>query len=181
LLAIGPAPMPAAELNAAVAKWARESFGGKPHETIVQNLSTALFEHYQCAWSASSRAERLVLVHLALGRAVSLVAAAGPLSALVRRGLVKMDRGPCIMNRSFETFVLNAETPAKVADYQRGVARGTWQLAQIPLLLFVPIGLVALAYALLDSGLGLEALAPLVTVATPALLQTLFGTRRAAA
>ncbi len=44
--------------------------------------------------------------------------------------------------------------------------------------LFVPVSLLALAYILLQSGLGVASLAPLATAAAPALLQAVLGGRR---
>jgi hypothetical protein len=174
------------ELQNEVARWAsmirnKGDIGKSAPEpaAVINFLALMLIEHYQLCWAISSHAERLVLLNLAHGRAVSIVAAATPLRSLVRRGLVVLDPVPRLMNDSFREFALQSENLWAFADYQREAPQGSWGRAQIPLLLFLPLALVALGYAILDSGLGVQSLIPLAVAAVPSLLQSVGGIRRA--
>lgn len=157
------------------------SFGLKIPSTAAsaEFLALMLIEHYQQCWASSSRAERLVLHNLALGRGISM-AALNPLSSLIRRGLVVMDPIPRVMNRSFALFVQRAERPARLAEWRREAPQGSWQATLRPLLIVVLLAVAGLAYAVIDSGQPLSALLlPIAAAAGPVILQAMGVLRKA--
>lgn len=160
----------------AVARWA-DGLQAPSEAAAVDFLAQMLIEHYEQLWASSSRSERLLLHHLAHGRAISM-AAINPLSSLIRRGLVTMEPMPRLMNHSFEQFVRRAEKPARVAAWRAEAPRGAWQRAAGPLLVILPLGLLAIVYVVIESGQPAASLLPLMAAAGPALLQTLGMIRR---
>ncbi len=143
----------------------------------VDFAGTILIDHYQQLWSASSRGEQLVLHNLASGRVPS-VSSAGPLKSLIRRGLVVFDPLPRLMNDSFGNFLRRVERPATLARWRRDAPSGGWQLAVWPLIIILPLGLLALGWGIVDSGQPLAALLPLLLAGGPALLQALGVARK---
>ena len=158
-----------------VTAFARDLHAASP-QAAIDFVGLMLIEHYQQLWSASSRAEQLVLHNLSLGRLPS-VAARDAIKSLIRRGLVAYDPAPRLLNRSFAAFVLHAERPQTLQRWRAEQPRGGWRFAFWPLLIVLPLGLFALGGAILDSGQPLVALLPLVVATGPALLQA-FGVFR---
>lgn len=148
-------------------------------QAAVDFVGLMLIEHYQQLWSASSRAEQLVMHNLALRRLPS-TAARDAIRSLIRRGLVTYEPAPRLLNRSFASFILHAERPQTLQRWRAEQPRGGWRFAFWPLLIVLPLGLLALGGAILDSGQPLVALLPLLVAAGPALLQTLGIFRKAA-
>ena len=148
-------------------------------EAAIDFIGLMLIEHYQQLWSASSRAEQLVLYNLATHRLPSM-AARDALKSLIRRGLVAFDPVPRLFNKSFAGFIQHAERPQTLRRWKADAPKGGWRFAMWPLLIVLPLGLLALGAAILDSGQPLVALLPLLVATGPALLQTLGVFRKAA-
>lgn len=164
--------------RAPVTQFARDLHAASP-QAAIDFIGLMLIEHYQQLWSASSRAEQLVLHNLALRRLPS-IAARDAIKSLIRRGLVSLDPSPRLLNRSFGSFILHAERPQTLQRWRAEQPRGGWRFAFWPLLIVLPLGLVALGGAILDTGQSPVALLPLLVAAGPALLQTLGVFRKAA-
>lgn len=160
-----------------VTAFARSLNAASP-QAAIEFVGLMLIEHYQQLWSASSRAEQLVLHNLALRRLPS-TAARDAIKSLIRRGLVTYDPAPRLLNHSFASFILHAERPQTLQRWRAEQPRGGWRFAFWPLLIILPLGLLALGGAILDSGQPLVALLPLLVAAGPALLQTLGVFRKA--
>ena len=154
-----------------VLEFARSLKAASP-QAAIDFIGLMLIEHYQQLWSASSRPEQLVLYNLSLRRLPS-IAARDPLKSLIRRALIRFDPVPRLMNQSFATFVEHAERPQTLRRWRTEAPRGGWRFAAWPLLVILPLGLLALGYAILDSSQTLLALFPLLLATGPAQLQTL--------
>ena len=143
----------------------------------VDFLRGMLIEHYQKCWSASTYAERVVLDHIAHRRLVNIRSARIPLASLVRRGLVVFSPEPRLMNRSFAVFARQAERPDRLRGWQRE-RRGAWSKARWPVLVGMPILIVAMAVAWMLSDADVASWAPLLAAGAPALAAALFRTLR---
>ncbi len=163
--------------RAPVLGFARDLRAASP-QAAIDFIGLMLIEHYQQLWSASSRAEQLVLYNLSVRRIPS-IAARDALKSLIRRGLVAYDPVPRMFNASFAAFVQHAERPATLQRWKADAPKGGWRFAVWPLLIVLPLGLLLLGGAILDSGQPLVALLPLLVATGPALLQALGVFRKA--
>ncbi len=157
--------------------FARDLHAASP-QAAIDFIGLMLIEHYQQLWSASSRAEQLVLHNLSMRRIPS-IAARDALKSLIRRGLVAYDPVPRLFNASFAAFVQHAERPQTLQRWKADAPKGGWRFAVWPLLIILPLGLLLLGGAILDSGQPLVALLPLLVATGPALLQALGVFRKA--
>ena len=150
-----------------VLNWARERCFPSPAAALTF-LHGQFIEHYQRQWSASTRAERIVLHHLAHGRFVNIERAVA-FSSLVRRGLVVLDPDPQLMNRSFAMFVRQVEKLDAIRSIRDELPRGAWMSARRPILIGLGLLLLALAFLMKTSGQNVANLLPLLVAGVPAL------------
>lgn len=137
--------------------------------SVIDFLTSMLIEHYHFEWSISSRAEKLLLLRYASGQFAN-IRKANAVRTLVRRGLLRFDPHPRIINNSFAQFVLQAEKPETFDRWRRESVGGRWRLLRGPIGLAVLVVLGVLIFTSLRNGDGLAALLPLLVAAGPALL-----------
>jgi hypothetical protein len=99
---------------------------------VVHFVQDAAEPYYQSLWDVCSRAEKLVMIQLAEEgvvnpKSVELV------RRLARRRLVRVDPRYRLMNDSFREFVLTAEPPEQVAEWERVDSAETWSRIGTPL------------------------------------------------
>ncbi len=141
-------------------------------------LRAQFIEHYQRVWSGSTRAERLVMHHLAEGRFVN-IAAGLAFASLLRRGVIVLDPEPRLMNESFAMFVRQAEKLDRIAQWQKDMPAGAWVRAQLPILLTIAGAAVLLVGLVLAGGQQPAKLLPVLAAGLPALLAALHRMVRA--
>jgi hypothetical protein len=139
-------------------------------------LRGMLIEHYQHLWAASSLAERIILDNLARGRVVNIQAALA-IRSLIRRGLVKLDPVPKLVNTSFAAFVRQAERPDAIAGWKRQAPKSVWDRFGRFVSVLLPLTTLALAGIASFAGVGVEKIFPLLLGVIPALFTTAGGKR----
>lgn len=147
-------------------------------EAAIDFLRGHLIEHYQHLWAASSHAERILLDSLAHGRVVNIKAALA-MRSLIRRGLVRLDPAPQLVNQSFRAFVQQAERPEAIAAWRRELPRGLWDRASRLIAILVPVAILVLVGLGWAAGVGLDRLMPLILGVGPAMFAVGSGLRRA--
>ncbi|MCG2839582.1 hypothetical protein L6Q21_01140 [Sandaracinobacter sp. RS1-74] len=147
-------------------------------EAAIDFLRGHLIEHYQHLWAASSHAERILLDSLAHGRVVNIKAALA-MRSLIRRGLVRLDPAPQLVNQSFRAFVQQAERPEAIAEWRRELPRGLWDRASRLIAILVPVAILVLVGLGWAAGVGLDRLMPLILGVGPAMFAVGSGLRRA--
>jgi hypothetical protein len=158
-----------------VLEWALARHFAGPQAALAY-LKGQFIEHYQRLWSASTRAERLVLHHLAHGRFVNIGASAA-FGSLVRRGLVVLDPEPRIMNRSFAMFVAQVEKLDSIREW-RGELPSAWLKARLPILGGIAAAVMLLAGLLAAGEQPLKLLIPVLAAGGPILAAGLWRTVR---
>lgn len=158
-----------------VLEWALARHFAGP-EAALAYLKGQFIEHYQRLWSASTRAERLVLHHLAHGRFVN-IAASVAFGSLVRRGLVVLDPEPRIMNQSFAMFVAQVEKLDAIREW-RGELPSAWLKARLPILGAIAAAVLLLAGLLVAGEQPLKLLIPVLAAGGPILAAGLWRTVR---
>lgn len=156
--------------RARIAEWiAERDFARYSPASVIDFLTSMLIEHYHFEWSISSRAEKLLLYRYASGQFAN-IRKAHAVRTLVRRGLLRFDPHPRIINKSFAQFVRQAEKPETFDRWRKESAGGRWRLLRGPIGLAAVVVLGALIFAGLRNGEGVAALLPLMVAAGPALL-----------
>lgn len=145
-------------------------FAGR--EAALAYLRAQFIEHYQRLWSGSTRAERLVLHHLAEGRFVN-IASGLAFASLLRRGVVVLDPEPRLVNESFAMFVRQAEKLDRIVEWQKDMPTGAWVRAQLPILIAVGVAGLLLLGLLVAGGQQPAKLLPVLAAGLPALLAAL--------
>ena len=152
-------------------QWALlRNFAG-PAATLAY-LRAQFIEHYQRQWSGSTRAERLVLHHLAAGRFVNMASGLA-FASLLRRGVIILDPEPRLMNESFAMFVRQAEKLDRIAEWQKDMPAGAWVRAQLPILLAIGAAGLLLVGLVVAGGQQPAKLLPVLAAGLPALLAAL--------
>ncbi len=159
-----------------VRDWA-ERIRPASREAAIDYLRGTLIEHYQYIWIASSHAERVILDSLAHGRTVN-IASALALRSLVRRGLIRFDPVPRLINDSFAAFVIQAEKPMQIKAWRAEQPDSLWQRSSLPLMILLPVAIIGLVAVALYSGERALGLMPLLLGSAPALIGTLGALRR---
>lgn len=126
-------------------------------------------EHYQRLWSSSTRAERLVMHHLAFGRFVNIQTSLG-FGSLVRRGLVVLDPDPRLMNESFAMFVRQAEKLDRIKEWQGSLPGSVWLKSRLPIFVLLGLAIAALAAMATLAGQDFLTLLPVLAAGAPALI-----------
>ena len=153
-----------------IAEWiAARDFARYSPASVIDFLTSMLIEHYHFEWSISSRAEKLLLHRYASGHFAN-IRKTYAVRTLVRRGLLRFDPHPRIINKSFAQFVLQAEKPETFDRWRKESPGGRWRLLRGPIGLAVVIVLGVLIVTSLRNGEGVAALLPLMIAAGPALL-----------
>jgi hypothetical protein len=156
--------------RAKIAEWiAARDFARYSPASVTDFLTSMLIEHYHFEWSISSRAEKLLLHRYASGQFAN-IRKAYAVRTLVRRGLMRFDPHPRIINKSFAQFVMQAEKPETFDRWRKESAGGRWRLLRGPIGLAVVVVLGALIFTGLRNGEGLAAFLPLLIAAGPVLL-----------
>jgi hypothetical protein len=102
---------------------------------VILDLAQA---HYRRMWTSCSSEEKLLLFRIAKEGLVNRNAE-NILRPLVRRGLVLMDPNCRIMNESFRRFILTAERPEVIAEWQQRGGESAWARMRAPILLAVAV------------------------------------------
>jgi hypothetical protein len=151
-----------------IVKWAK-SLKIPSREAAIDYMRSALIEHYEQCWAASTHAERLALNAIAEGHFVNMRNTVA-LQSLVRRGLVVLDPSPRLMNRSFGIFIKQSERPDRLDEWRRNLPQSRWKLSRWVLLLVAPAAVLILTMAAAETGEDLTALFSLLAAAAPALI-----------
>ncbi len=141
-------------------------------KAALDYMRAQFIEYYQRLWSASTRAERLVLHHLAHGRFVHINQSLS-FAALVRRGLVVLDPEPRLMNDSFAMFVLQVEKPDAIREWRDAQAPSAWMKTRLPILLGTGLLVAAMLALAVLAGQQVTSLLPVLAAGAPALLAAL--------
>ena len=106
-------------------------------EQIIHQVGDRAEAFYRKLWMLCTREERLVLIHMAQGGLVNLQNA-DTVQCLLWRNLIRRDPDLCLPNESFARFILTAEAPERIAEWEKGEADGsTWTMLRAPLLLLL--------------------------------------------
>jgi hypothetical protein len=116
---------------------------GMRREQVLDYLLDAASAHYRLLWSRCTEEEKLVLVQLAEEGVVS-PRHHDVLRRLRRCRLVRTDPQFRIFNRSFRSFVLEAETRERIAQWESLPGGSGFERVRLPV-----FGLVAIAVGLL--------------------------------
>jgi hypothetical protein len=156
--------------RAKIAEWIIScDFARYSPASVIDFLTSMLIEHYHFEWSISSRAEKLLLLRYASGQFAN-ISKANAVRTLVRRGLLRFDPHPRIINKSFAQFVLQAEKQETFDRWRKESVGGRWRVLRGPIGIAVVVVLGVLIFTGLRNGEGLAALLPLLVAAGPALL-----------
>ena len=169
-------PYPALYQNRLMAWALLRQFAG-PTGTLAY-LRAQFIEHYQRVWSGSTRAERLVLHHLAEGRFVNMAAGLA-FASLLRRGVIVLDPEPRLMNESFAMFVRQAEKLDRIAEWKKDMPAGAWVRAKLPILLAIAGAALLLVGLVVAGGQQPAKLLPVLAAGLPALLAAMHRMMRA--
>lgn len=156
--------------RAKIAEWiAERDFARYSPASVIDFLTSMLIEHYHFEWSISSRAEKLLLYRYASGQFTN-IGKAYAVRTLVRRGLLRFDPHPQIINKSFAQFVRHAEKPETFDRWRKESVGGRWRVLRGPIGIAVVVVIGVLIFTGLRNGEGLAAMLPLLIAAGPALL-----------
>ena len=151
-------------------------------EQIIHQVGDRAEALYRKQWMLCTKEERLALIHLAQGNLVNLknvkrdgrLVANDVVQRLLWRNLVRRDPDLRLPNKSFADFVLTAEPPIRVAEWEKGEAEGSkWTMLRAPFLLLLVFVAVFIAYT---GGEGVNATVTTVSAALaglPILIQVL--------
>ena len=142
-------------------------------EQIIHHVGDQSEAFYRTLWMFCTKEERLVLIHIAQGNLVNLKNA-DVVQRLLWRNLVRRDPDFRLPSESFVRFVLTAELPARVAEWEKGEADGsTWAMLRAPLLLLL---VLMAAFIAQTGGEGVNATIATISAALtglPILIQVL--------
>ncbi len=173
----GPYPLPQKayrdHYTLPIIEWAK-SIRPPSQAAAIDFMRSNIIEYYEQCWVSSTFAERFVLDALAHGRFVNMTRALA-LQSLVRRGLVVLDPAPRLMNQSFALFVRQTERPSRMKQWKDKQPPSTWSSARLPLLIVLPVIVIAFAAAVAETGQSLPALFSLLAAGAPALLAALIN------
>lgn len=111
---------------------------GLNRRQMVMTVLDMALPYYQRVWSCCSTEEKLLLYRVAKEGVVNH-RAIRTLRPLLRRGLIRMDPNPRIMNESFRLFVLDAERPEVFAKWQARGGLSPWARMRTPIVLSISV------------------------------------------
>ena len=115
----------------------KEAAKNLTEEQIIHQVGDRAEAFYRKLWMLCTKEERLVLIHMAQGGLVNLQNA-DTVQRLLWRNLIRRDPDLCLPNESFARFILTAEVPERIAEWEKGEADGsTWTMLRAPLLLLL--------------------------------------------
>jgi hypothetical protein len=109
-------------------------------EQAIQRVATAADSYYRSIWDCSSKAERIVLCHVAADRFANGLDVT-TVQRLMDRGLVYRAPRLSLMNDSFRRFVL-ANAADVIEEAERSRPRSVWDGVSWPLRLTVIVAVV---------------------------------------
>jgi hypothetical protein len=124
----------------------RDDFWQLDWNDIVERVQDLAEPHYQKLWGLCSVEEKLTMIQLAEEGVVN-PRAFDVLRRLRRRRLVRVEPRFCLMNESFRRFVVEAETPAQVRDWETPDVGQSWARVRVPLLTLLFVLTAVLFYA----------------------------------
>ena len=144
---------------------------GRQHteEQIINQVSDRAESFYRRLWMLCSKEERLVLLHLAQGNLVNLQNL-NVVEGLMRRNLIRCDPDFRLPSQSFTRFVLTAEPPERITEWEGEEARGIWAILRVPFLLLLALVAAFISYTGGEALLALASLIPAVLAGLPAIL-----------
>ena len=142
-------------------------------EQIIHQVGDRAGAFYRKLWMLCTKEERLVLIHLAQGSLVNLKETE-VLQRLLWRNLLRRDPDFRLPNESFANFVLTAEPPARIVEWEKGEADGsTWTMLRVPFILLL---VLVAAFIARTGGEGVQAMTAIVSAVfagLPILIQAL--------
>lgn len=142
-------------------------------EQIIHQVGDRAGAFYRKLWMLCTKEERLILIHLAQGNMVNLKET-DVLQRLLWRNLIRRNPDFRLPNESFAHFVLTAEWPARIVEWEKGEADGsTWTMLRVPFLLLL---VLVAAFIARTGGEGVQAMTAIVSAVfagLPILLQAL--------
>lgn len=138
----------------------KDKVKGMKEEQIIHQVGDRAEAFYRKLWMLCTKEERLILIHLAQGDLVNLQNAE-VVRRLLWRGLIRRDPDFRLPNESFARFVLKAELPTRIAEWEKGDAEGsTWAMLRAPLILLL---VLVAAFIAQTGGEGLGAMTAIVS------------------
>ncbi len=129
-------------------------------EQIIHQVGDRAGAFYRKLWMLCTKEERLILIHLARGNMVNLKET-DVLQRLLWRNLTRRDPDFRLPNESFANFVLTAEPPARIAEWEKGEADGsTWTMLRMPFVLLLVLVAVLIART---GGEGVQAMTAIIS------------------
>ena len=151
----------------------KDEVEGLTKEQIILQVGDRAGAFYRKLWMLCTKEERLVLMHLAQDNLVNLKET-DVLQRLLWRNLIRRDPDFRLPNESFARFVLAAEPPARIAEWEKSEADGsTWAMLRVPLLLLL---VLVAAFIARTGGEGVQAMTAIVSAVfagLPILIQAL--------
>lgn len=152
--------------------------GQLTHAQVVERITDQASAFYRKLWALCTRNERLALISLANGylvnpRNVDVV------ERLIRRGLIRRDPAFRIVSESFGAFVRTAESPERLAQWEREAPESTWHLIRTPLVVVLVLVALFVAYVGQEAVDATVGLVPALLAAVPMMARALSSFRGA--
>ena len=138
----------------------KDKVGSMTEEQIIHQVGDRAEAFYRKQWILCTKEERLALMQLAQGNLVN-----PQNDEVIRRllwcNLIQRDPDLRLANESFTHFVLTAESPARIAEWEKGEADGsTWTMLRAP---FVLLLVLVAAFLSQTGGEGMDAMIAIVS------------------
>jgi hypothetical protein len=114
------------------------------HEALLARIGERALALYTLFWACCTRSERLLLIQLAQTGLVNPLCL-DTLQGLVRKGLILPGPRPRILNETFQRFLVSAESPAAVRQWEREAGESSWPMIRNVVLVLIAVGLAVVA------------------------------------